>query len=77
MEITRKEVLEVLTTDGKPINEGDVVVVENVDGKTYAGVFGGVTKRDALILTNLINNGTFVISSKCVKSINKGTFKFD
>ena len=47
MEIIRETKQFIQTTDGKPINVGDKVLYTS-GGKTYLGVFVGITKRSDL-----------------------------
>lgn len=69
MEIKRKEVIEVTTTDGKQINVGDLIVV-SAYGKSHIGTFVGVSNRDSIILGNYFDGEpSFNISAKVIKSI--------
>lgn len=76
MEIKRKEVIELLTSDNKPIKEGDTLIISAYD-KCLIGTYKGLTKRNGLIMKSLIGDKEFVISSKVAEKVFKGEVKYE
>lgn len=71
MDIKRKEVIELLTTDGKEISVGDTLIISAYD-KCLCGEYMGLTKRNGLILKSLVDEKEFVICSKVIEKVIKG-----
>nr|DAV18939.1 MAG TPA: hypothetical protein [Bacteriophage sp.] len=76
MEIKRETTVMVLTTDGKEIHKGDDVVF-NASGRCYAGYFGGISKKGALMFKSVIygTDVTFHVMPKCIETIYKASIK--
>ena len=69
MEIVRKEVVELLTSDSKKIKKGDMVVI-SAYGKSYTGFYKGLTNRNALIIGNFFEGEQdFNIAAKGIDKI--------
>ena len=72
MEVIKRQVVEVKTTDGKIINEGDTVVLV-ANGYTIVGVYKGISKKSALMFEGFagFSDVTFNILPKSIKCIFK------
>lgn len=72
MEVVKRTVVEVKTTDGKIINEGETVILV-ANGYTIVGVYRGISKKSALMFEGVagFSDVTFNILPKSIKCIFK------
>lgn len=70
MEIKKETTIIPMTTDGKPLHEGDKVVF-SAEGKCFCGKFLGISARGAVRFECIISGGpaTFNVMPRSIKSI--------
>lgn len=72
MEIKKEVVTTVKDSNGNDINRGDVCIVAVKGGKTYIGIFTGLTNKNNLEFKNILTEELFAVSPKSVLEIKAG-----